>query len=99
MNKEYVFVGKVRKKTRDFINQLIEENKELKKCIKQLMNNEIPTRESLVLSRKYKDKDLVTYKEVLEALEELDMENDYLKNTLEDIKVLGEDYDWETKSN
>ena len=93
MDKEYVFVGKVRKKTRDFINQLIEENKELKNSIKQLMNNTIPTNESLILSRKYKDKDLVTYKEVLEALEELDMENDYLKNTLEDIKKLGVDYD------
>ena len=98
MNKEYVFVGNAQNKTRDFINQLIKENKELKNTIKQLMNNTIPTSESLILSRRYKDKDLVTYKEVLEALEELDMENDYLKNTLEDIKASGEDYDCEKKS-
>ena len=93
MDKEYVFVGKVRKKTRDFINQLIEENKELKKCIKQLMNNEIPTRESLVLSRIYNNKEAVTYDEVLDALELLDLESDYYKNKLEDIKKSGEDYD------
>ena len=75
------------------IKKLKEENKELKNCIRQLMNNEIPTRESLILSRIYNDKEAVTYDELLDVLEELAMEKDYFKNKLEDIKKLGGDYE------
>ena len=59
----------------------------------------IKTDESLILSRIYNDKEAVTYDEVLDALELLDLESDYYKNKLEDIKKSGEDYDWEKKSN
>ena len=40
MNKEYVFVGTAQLKTRDYINQLEKENKELKKQLDYLRSGE-----------------------------------------------------------
>lgn len=35
MNKEYVFIGNAQNKTKDFINQIVKENKELKKQLEK----------------------------------------------------------------
>ena len=86
MSKEYVFVGNAQNKTRDFIKQLIKENKELKNRIKQLMNNEIPTNESLVLSQLYDNQETVSLDEILNLLEYLQMDNIQLREELNDVK-------------
>lgn len=86
MDKEYVFVVNAQNKTRDFIKQLIKENKELKNRIKQLMNNEIPTNESLVLSRLYDNQETVSLDEILNLLEYLQMDNIQLREELNDMK-------------
>ncbi len=40
MNKEYVFVGNAQNKTRDFINRLIKENKDLKHQLEEKTTKE-----------------------------------------------------------
>ena len=86
MDKEYVFIGNAQNKTKDFIKQLIKENKELKNRIKQLMNNEIPTNESLVLSQLYDNQETVSLDEILDLLEYLQMDNIQLREELNDVK-------------
>lgn len=39
MNKEYVFIGNAQNKTKDFINQIVKENKELKKQLENTINS------------------------------------------------------------
>ena len=86
MDKEYVFVVNAQNKTRDFIKQLIKENKELKNRIKQLMNNDIPTNESLILSQLYDNQETVSLDEILDLLEYLQMDNIHLREELNDVK-------------
>ena len=45
----------------------------------------IKTDESLILSQLYKDKDKVSLSEILDLLEDLQMENDKLKEEIKDL--------------
>lgn len=61
MNKEYVFVGTAQLKTRDYINQLEKENKELKKQLENkysktgILTNEVLYEENTKLINQQKE--------------------------------------------